>query len=326
VRSPFLLLALIAAPLGAQQPPDTTIYLPQQVQPLPRRVAGPATASTPQLLQRHAQGRVIAEVIIDTSGRVEPASINIVDTPDPAFEAPVRDLLLVSRFTTARIAGRPVRVQLFLPITVGAPPASTTEMITAARALTAARRPDSALAVLAVALDPGARPGDGERVYGLLARGIAEAQLHRDSAARRDFTEALALEQEIRSRGTDLAPFLLRLADSVRATRGQGRRAQAGEGMVVISSVEVRPELLSRPAVRFPPEARQLGVSGTVVVEVRVDTFGHPEPATVRIVASVNPLLEPEARRVVLASRYRPAREGGRVVEVVIRQPVRFVP
>lgn len=326
MRFPFLLYALAAVRLGAQEPPDTTVYLPQQVQPLPRRVSGPVTAATPELLQRHAQGRVIAQVIIDTAGRVEPGSINIVDTPESAFVAPVRALLLASRFTPARIAGRPVRVQLYLPVTVGAPPATVTEQITAARALTAARRPDSALAVLALALDPGAHPGDGERVYGLLARGIAEAQLGRDSAAQGDFTAALELRRQILARGTDLAPFLLHLADSVAASRRPGHRALAQDGMVVLSAVDVRPGLLARPAVRIPPEARQLGVSGTVVVEVQVDTFGHPDAASLRIVASPNPLLEPEARRVVLASRYRPARRDGRAVPVVIRQPVEFIP
>lgn len=82
--------------------------------------------------------------------------------------------------------------------------------------------------------------------------------------------------------------------------------------------------LLSHPQPRYPERLRQARVEGRVVVEVVLDTLGRAEPASLRVVRSAHPLFDAEASAVVLASRYRPARVGGRPVRVRILVPVGF--
>ncbi|MBI1723115.1 MAG: TonB family protein [Gemmatimonadetes bacterium] len=82
--------------------------------------------------------------------------------------------------------------------------------------------------------------------------------------------------------------------------------------------------LLSHPQPRYPERLRQARVEGRVVVEVVLDTLGRPDPASLRVVTSAHPLFDAEASAVVLASRYRPARMGGRPVRVRILVPVGF--
>ncbi len=69
-------------------------------------------------MMRHAgvQGRVIVRAIIDTMGRAEPGSVQIVETPNVAFNQSARDYMLHARFRPARIHGRPVRVIVNVPI------------------------------------------------------------------------------------------------------------------------------------------------------------------------------------------------------------------
>jgi len=89
-----------------------------------------------------------------------------------------------------------------------------------ARRQIGAGRPDSALALLEIALDAElTHPTDGERAYGLLVRGIAASRAGQDSAARADLGNGLTLYQGLIARGVDLAPFVRRLADSVRLSR-----------------------------------------------------------------------------------------------------------
>lgn len=96
------------------------------------------------------------------------------------------------------------------------------------------------------------------------------------------------------------------------------------EGLVDIRVVEELPVLLSHPAPRYPDILRQAGIEGRVVVEAVIDTTGRAERDGLRVVSSTHPLFAPEASALVLGSRYRPARFGGRAVRVRILVPVAF--
>ena len=96
------------------------------------------------------------------------------------------------------------------------------------------------------------------------------------------------------------------------------------EGLVDIRVVEELPVLLSHPVPRYPDILRQAGIEGRVIVEAVIDTTGHAEHAGLRIVSTAHALFAPEASALVLGSRYRPARFGGRAVRVRILVPVAF--
>jgi protein TonB len=55
------------------------------------------------------EGRVSTEFVIDTLGRVEPASIRILQSTHPAFEASARTAVAAALFRPARFGPRPVR-------------------------------------------------------------------------------------------------------------------------------------------------------------------------------------------------------------------------
>lgn len=96
------------------------------------------------------------------------------------------------------------------------------------------------------------------------------------------------------------------------------------EGPVDIRVVEELPVLLGHPVPRYPDLLRQAGIEGRVVVEAVIDTAGRAESSGLRIVSSTHALFAPEASALVLGSRYRPARFGGRPVRVRILVPVAF--
>jgi len=68
------------------------------------------------MLQAHIQGRVLVQAIIDTSGRAEPPSVKVIQSPNPGFDQPAKNLVLKSLFRPARVHGRAVRVLINLPI------------------------------------------------------------------------------------------------------------------------------------------------------------------------------------------------------------------
>ncbi len=315
------------------------VYLAGHVDEPPRRLSAPPLAYPPALLHRHVQGFVEIAGIIDTLGRVEPASLEVLSTPDSGLVEPVKQVMLESRFSPGRMHGLPARVMVQMAVDVRPPRLSAAELVTTARAQVARREADSALATLETALDSViTHPTEGERAFALLVRGVAWSAARgsggRDSAAGADFAAGLDLYERLSSRGVDLAPSLRRLADSVRLRRPASRRGRAemaalqavGVGVGVGGSqLDEQPALVSHPALRYPPEMEALRVGGTVVVEATVDATGHVEPASVRVVTSPNHAFDEEARRVVRGSVYRPGRIGGRPVHAVIRQAVAFL-
>lgn len=88
--------------------------------------------------------------------------------------------------------------------------------------------------------------------------------------------------------------------------------------------VEERPERISSPPARYPDILRQAGIEGRVLVEVVIDTTGHAERASVRILSSSHQLFEGPAREVVQGSLYSPGRIQGRAVRVRVQVPINF--
>jgi TonB family protein len=329
-----VLLAVVAAPLrlaGQSQQPVRRdgFYTSNSVDEVPHRLSGPPVEYPAGLLRApaHPAGLVRVAVIVDTSGQVEPHSVEVLSTPDSALFEPVRQMLLASQFSPGRLRGVTVRVMIQMAVDVRPPRFSATQLVGAARAQLASGRPDSAEALLTVALDSAlSHPTEGERAYGLLVRGIAESRAGHDSASRADLGDGVTLVQSLTARGVDLAPFLRRLADSVRMARRTTTPPSGGmPAPTTVGVVDEPPALLTHPAIRYPPEMQALRIAATVVVEAALDATGHVAPGSSRIVESPNHAFDREALRVVSASTYRPAKNGGRPVRAVIRQPISFV-
>lgn len=320
------LLALVvrATPLAAQDS-GTRVYLPSQVDQMPRRLSGPSLDYPAGALRSDGE-RVLIEAVIDTNGRVEPSSFRVVETPDSLMNASVRAIILATRYAPALVKGHPVPFlgQLWLVLRSPSAAVDATALVSAARALPATQA-DSALTLLGRALDTAAHASAGERMYGLLVRGVVETRMGRTESAGLDIRRGLALWRQEQAHGVELAPFLVDLADSIRLAERGARAVAAGDRLVVLGTADVAPALLSRPPVVYPPEARALGVTGTVTVEATVDATGRVT-GTPTVVESPNPILNAAAVRIVQASRYRPARRGGKAVPIGIRQPVTFRP
>lgn len=289
--------------------------------------SGPKLAYPPELLRRRVAGHAIVRAIIDTLGRAEERTLTVLELPDPAFEAPLLDMMLAARFTPARRKGHAVRSVVTMGFDLNPPPReSPTRLVTAAREQLRERRADSALALIELALDSASQASAGERIYALLVEGVAWQMKQRDSLAARALKAGLEGYRDLTARGVELAPFLKRLADSIRISRRSTKQpaASALAAPTVVGAVDEPPTLISHPPIRYAPEMQALRIGGTVIVEATLDTTGRVLPATVKIAQSPNPVFDAEAKWVVLAATYRPARIRGRAARVTIRQPITF--
>lgn len=71
----------------------------------------------PEDLRRRRMGG-IAEVafVVDANGKVEPASVEVVDATQPAFGEAAKRALLQAGFKPGKVSGNAVRTQVSLPI------------------------------------------------------------------------------------------------------------------------------------------------------------------------------------------------------------------
>ena len=303
------------------------VYTSHSVDSAPRLLASPVVVYPWDVWRRRVNGKASIIAIVDTAGRIEPRSIEIREVPDSGLAEPVRQMLLASTFRPGKLGGRAVRTQIAMGMDLRPGPApNPTQLVRDAREQIAAGRADSALFLTEFARDSAVRPSEGVVVYALLVRSLAYTALDKNDAARATRDSGLAGYRALSARGVDMAPFLRRLADSLdRAARGApAAGSRLGALTVVGTPADAAPALVSHPPIVHPPEMRALGVSGTVIVEGVVDTSGRVVPSSLRIVQSPNPGLDAEARRVVLATRYRPGRRGGRPAQVTIRPPILF--
>ena len=79
------------------------------------RPGSPTPRYPDELRTARLEGRVLARFVVDTTGRVEPASVRIVSSTHPLFTSAVRSTLPRLRFTPARARGTKVRQLVELP-------------------------------------------------------------------------------------------------------------------------------------------------------------------------------------------------------------------
>jgi TonB family protein len=307
------------------------VYAPGELDEPAAWRSGPPLAYPTDLRRRHVGGQAVVIAVIDTLGRVEAESFRVFDTPDSGFVEPLRRMMLAASFTPGRAKGQLVRSRVDLQFTLTPPPPrSPTALVGAARDQLRAHRAASALALTVEALDSINNATPGERVYAELVQGLAYRATKQDGLAEQSFTAGLAGYRDLTAQGVDLAPFLKRLADSIRISRRgstpQTARTSPFGTVTVVGVADEAPALLSHPDIRYAPEMQALRIGGTVIVEATLDTTGHVLPATVKVVQTPNPVFDAEAKRVVVAAMYRPARVNRKAAKVTIRQPITFAP
>ena len=86
------------------------------VQEKPELLSHPPVVYPPLLQQAGIEGRVMVQAIIDTTGRVEPNSARVVESANPGFDQPAKNVVLRSLFRPGRVYGRAVRVLVAIPI------------------------------------------------------------------------------------------------------------------------------------------------------------------------------------------------------------------
>lgn len=88
--------------------------------------------------------------------------------------------------------------------------------------------------------------------------------------------------------------------------------------------VEQSPELLASPPPRYPEMLRMAHVEGIVIVQGVVDTLGHLERGTLKVISSPHPALSTSAVEGLANAVFRPGRVEGRAVRVLVQMPVQF--
>ena len=171
------------------------------------------------LRTRRVSGYAVVRMVVDTLGRVNEESIEIVDIPDSAFTRPVKQMMSNVVFSPARIGGKPVRSLVAVKVNLTPPaPREPVRLIDRARVLVRTGLPDSALTLLDDALDPVNDATPAVRVYAELVRGTAWQAMHDTAHAAGSIQLGLGHYHELRAQGVDFAPFLRSLADSLRLT------------------------------------------------------------------------------------------------------------
>jgi len=78
------------------------------------------------------------------------------------------------------------------------------------------------------------------------------------------------------------------------------------------------------PRPRFPPVMQQAGISGSVDVQYVVDTTGHAEARSWKVLKSTNKAFEEPAREAIMKGVFKPARIKGTAVRQLVQQRISF--
>jgi protein TonB len=90
-------------------------YMEFQVEKPVEKIGGEAPEYPPSLKDQGVEGTVLAQFVVNESGRYEPGSLKILNSSNPGFTAAVKDALPRMRFSAAQIGGKKVQQLVQMP-------------------------------------------------------------------------------------------------------------------------------------------------------------------------------------------------------------------
>jgi protein TonB len=107
---------------------------------------------------------------------------------------------------------------------------------------------------------------------------------------------------------------------------GSGVGPALGSAPFALADVDRPVAPLDGPPMPAYPEAlRSSGIRGSVAAEFVVDTTGHVEPGSFRVLSTDSDLFSAAVRTAVLRTRFRPAEAGGHHVRQLVQESFSFV-
>jgi protein TonB len=83
-------------------------------------------------------------------------------------------------------------------------------------------------------------------------------------------------------------------------------------------------QVISQPQPRYPPVLASAGITGRVEMQFIVDTTGHVEGPSFKVLKTTHPAFSEPAREAILKSVFKPAKFKGRPVRQLVQQAVAF--
>lgn len=90
------------------------------------------------------------------------------------------------------------------------------------------------------------------------------------------------------------------------------------------SAVQRPPSFLRGPALTYPEVLRQQGLTGAVWARFILDTAGHPDLSTLRVIYSNSPEFSAAVRTWAKGARFEPAAINGRPIRALVEMPFTF--
>jgi protein TonB len=90
-------------------------YMEFQVEKAVAKIGGEAPEYPPSLRDSGVEGQVLAQFVVNESGRYEAGTLKILSSSNPAFTAAVKDALPRMKFSAAQIGGKKVQQLVQMP-------------------------------------------------------------------------------------------------------------------------------------------------------------------------------------------------------------------
>ena len=100
---------------GKEAGADHGPYMEFQVEKAVERIGGDSPVYPEFLKSSGVEGQVLAQFVVNESGRYEPGSLKILNSSNPAFTAAVKDALPRIKFSAAQIGGKKVQQLVQMP-------------------------------------------------------------------------------------------------------------------------------------------------------------------------------------------------------------------
>jgi TonB family protein len=297
VRSPDNLTGPRQSPQRATAPIrvyDTTTFREFQVENEAQPITfGPAPRYPDSLRVANVEGEVVAQFVVDTTGRIDMSTFKALKESHPEFTAAVRSALPNMKFVPASVGGRKVKQLVQMPFQFNLSKTSATAG--------APVRPQPARDYIPIKLDSTAVRPQPARDY---------ISIKLDSTPSRPQSGVNTLETVITT------------AVGERRT-GQPSLTVGTNQSVSRQQFGARPRT-GNPAPRYPDALRAAGIEGEVVTQFVVNADGSPDMQTLKVLKATDPQFVDAVKSALAQMRFDPAELNGRPVRQLTQMPFQF--